>query len=242
LLSPIFDGALAPKHRADLDKSGLTAETIAAQMIRSVPLDMIDRLAGFHVKNAQSAYLLPFADPRGGWMLDHPKLKVFAPDTDRTDDVRGDQAVEDRRRQTWRYNGGARKYIARRRSAPRLFFPLATLPQALEGDAPLYLVEGEKKSLAVAQLGLAAVGLESAWGWHVKGQSALLDDFGFIHLAGRVIDLVPDSDVTTNPLIASAMRRLADALRTAGARPRLVRLPSDVKGVDDYIVSTAVPA
>jgi hypothetical protein len=226
---------LAPEHLADLRRSGLTDETLRRQKIRSVPRGLIDQIAGFDVKNAKSAYVLPFADPRGGWMLDHPKLKVFAFDTDRTDDMRGDQVEE--RRGKWPYNGGARKYIVRHRSAPRLFFPLATMPRALKGDEPVFLIEGEKKSLAVAQLGLPAVGLESAWGWHVKGMTTLLADFDSIRLTGRVVELVPDSDVRTNPMIATAMRRLADALRTAGARPRLVRLPSEVKGVDDYIVA-----
>jgi hypothetical protein len=234
--SDVFNGMpLDAAHRDDLVASTLTNETIAIQRIRSIPPGLIDPLAGFHVRSAKSAYLLPFADPRGGWM-DHVKMKVFYQDSDTTD-VRGDQVEE--RREKWRYNGGARKYIARRRAAPRLFFPLATMRQALEGDAPLFVVEGEKKSLSVAQLGLPAVGLESAWGWHVKGASSLLADFGFIHLMERVIELVPDSDITTNPMIATSMRRLADALRAVGARPRLLRLPSEVKGVDDYIVTKA---
>jgi hypothetical protein len=235
LLSTVYDGALTPRHLADLKQSGLADETIAVQKIRSVPFSMIDQLAGFHVTDAKSAYLLPFADPRGGWMLDHPKMKVFGFATDLTDDVRGDQVAAPRAK--WRYNGGARKYIVRRRSAPRLFFPLSTLCRVLEGDEPAFLVEGEKKSLAVAQLGVPAVGLESAWGWHGKGASALLDDFGVIPLTRRVIELVPDSDITTNPMIVTAMRRLADALRAVGARPRLVRVPREVKGVDDYIMT-----
>jgi uncharacterized protein DUF3854 len=235
LLSSVYDGALTPRHWADLKQSALADETIAVQKIRSVPLSMIDQLAGFHVTDAKSAYLLPFADPRGGWMLDHPKMRVFAFATDLTGDVRGDQIAAPREK--WRYNGGTRKYIVRYRSAPRLFFPLSTLCRVLESAEPVFLIEGEKKSLAVAQLGLPAVGLESAWGWHRKGASALLDDFGVIPLMGRVIELVPDSDITTNPRIATAMRRLADALRAAGARPRLVRIPREVKGADDYIMT-----
>ncbi len=39
-----------------------------------------------------------------------------------------------------------------------LFFPLLTMAAALRGDAPLWLVEGEKKALAVAQLELSAIG------------------------------------------------------------------------------------
>jgi hypothetical protein len=45
LLSPLYSGALAPAHRADLDKSGLTLATIYAHAIRAVPAGMIDRLS-----------------------------------------------------------------------------------------------------------------------------------------------------------------------------------------------------
>jgi hypothetical protein len=235
LLGAAFDGMpLAGEHLADLRKSGLTDETLRAHRIRTVPPSMIGQIAGFHLRNVKSAYLIPFPDPRGGWMS-HLKMKVFPFDTDRTDDVRGDHVEE--RREPWRYNAGARKYVTRRRSQPRLFFPLATLPQALDSDEPVFLVEGEKKALAVAQLGLPALGLESVWSWHARGSRALLDDFGFIRLKGRVVELVPDSDVRVNPMIAQSARRLADALRTAGARPRLVRLPKEVKGVDDYVTT-----
>lgn len=238
LTSDVFNGMpLDAVHRDDLAASTLTNETIAIQRIRSIPPSLIDQLAGFHVRSAKSAYLLPFADPRGGWM-DHVKMKVFSlDDHSDTTDVRGDQVEE--RREKWRYNGGARKYIARRRAAPRLFFPLASMRRALEGDEPIFLIEGEKKSLSIAQLGLPAVGLESAWGWHVKAAATLLPDFDFIRLTGRVVELLPDSDVRTNPMIAKSMRLLADALRTVGARPRLVRLPAEVKGVDDYLMTLA---
>jgi hypothetical protein len=76
LLSDLYDGALAPPHRADLEKSGLTDATIQRQKIRSIPPDLIDRLLGFPTPQVISAYLIPFPDPRGGWM-DHVRLKVF---------------------------------------------------------------------------------------------------------------------------------------------------------------------
>jgi hypothetical protein len=230
LLSPIYDGALAPAHREDLHTSTITDDTIALQKIRSIPLSMIDPLAGFDVVDALSGYLIPFPDPRGGW-TDHVKMKVFNVATAPTA-LRGDRVVS---REKWRYNGGARKYVTRRETSPRLFFPLATSHQVLDGDGPVFLIEGEKKSLAVAQLGLPAVGLESAWGWHLKGGRTLLPDFAAMRLSGRVVELVPDADVQTNPMIATSMRQLADALRATGARPRLVRLPREFKGVDDFL-------
>jgi hypothetical protein len=68
LLCTVYDrSAPHPEHLADWRKSGLTDETIARQKLRSVPPDMIDRLLGFRASAVRSAYLVPFANPRGGW-------------------------------------------------------------------------------------------------------------------------------------------------------------------------------
>jgi Domain of unknown function (DUF3854) len=207
LLSPLFDGFLAPEHRADLEKSGLTDTTIRMQKIRSVPPDLIDRLLGFDPKQVVSAYILPFADPRGGW-TDHVRMKVFPSYADR--------------------HGRTVKYLGPRGAAPRLYFPLVTLPALGDMTRPLYFVEGAKKALAVAQLGLPAVGFEGIEGWHVAGSRELLPDFDRIALRSRVVALVPDGDEQTNPQVARGARKLADALRAVGARPRLVCLPAEV--------------
>jgi hypothetical protein len=204
LLSCLYDPRpLAPEHLADLRKSGLTDETIAAQKFRSVPPGMIDKLLGFETPKVTSSYLIPFPDPRGGFM-DHVRMKIFP---------------------TLETPNGTTKYLQPRHSGVRLFFPLAPLLRVLEGREPLWFIEGEKKALAVAQLSLPAVGFCGIEGWHVGGSSALLSDFAVIPLRGRVIELVPDGDVHTNADVLRGARRFADALRVAGARPRLVRLP-----------------
>lgn len=222
LLSSVYDRSeLHPEHLADLRKSGLTDETIAMHKFRTVPPAMIDPLLGFRAPTVRHAYLVPFPDPRGGWM-DHVKIKAFSDGAD--EDVRGDR-VEEQHRDRWRYNAGVRKYLVRRRSSPHLYFPIPTMPRVLHGGDPLWLIEGEKKALAVAQLGMPAVGIESAWGWHSRGSRELLPDFDDISLRGRTVELVPDSDVTTNPMIERSMMQLADALRRRGARARIVLLP-----------------
>ena len=61
-------------------------------------------------------------------------------------------------------------------------------------------------------------------------------------MKGRILELVPDSDVQTNAMIARSMRQLADALRMVGARPRLVRIPASGAtkvGIDDFISAVA---
>ncbi|MBI2015312.1 MAG: DUF3854 domain-containing protein [Candidatus Rokubacteria bacterium] len=174
------------------------------QRFRTIPPDMIDRLLGFPAPQVRSAYLLPFPDPRGGFM-DHIRLRVFPPYRDR--------------------HGSLVKYLGPRGAAPRVFFPLVSMEAVLHGTEPLWAVEGAKKSLAVAQLGLPAVGFEGIEAWHVGGTRALLPDFDLVTLSGRVVELVPDGDVRTNPNVERGALRFADALDARGARVRIVLLP-----------------
>ena len=204
LLSNAFHGDLHPEHRADLRKSGLTDPTIHLQRIRSVPPAMIGRLLAFDMPSIRSAMVIPFPDPAGGFM-DQIRVKIFPPAQAR--------------------DGHSIKYLQPKHSGVRLFFPLATLDRVLEANTPLWLVEGEKKALAVAQLDLPAVGFCGIEGWHARGSRKLLADFEGVHLHDRVVELAIDGDVDTNPNVQRAARRLADALRARGAQPRLVVLP-----------------
>lgn len=208
LLSDVYhDATLHREHLADLRRSGLTDETIRTQKIRTVPPSMINQLLGFDIPAVRSAYLIPFPDPRGGFM-DHVRMKIFPSFTD--------------------HQGSTVKYLQPRRSGVRLFFPLATLDAVLHSDAPLYVVEGEKKALAVAQLGLPSVGFCGIEGWHPAGSRSLLPDFDAIPLKGRVIELTLDGDVQTNPNVERGALRFAEALEARGARVRVVALPVEV--------------
>jgi hypothetical protein len=208
LLSALYDrDPLLPHHLADLRASALTEATIAEQKFRTVPPHMIDTLLGFPARRVVSAYLLPFADPRGGW-FDHVRLKVFP-------------AYED-------WLGRTVKYLGPPWEAPRVFFALKTLDAALHSDAPLWLVEGAKKALAVAQLELPAIGFEGIEAWHRRASIELLDDFQLVKLSARVVELVPDGDVRSNDHVRRGVERLAAALARAGAKPRLVALPTEI--------------
>lgn len=220
LLGAAYDGALAPEHLADLRKSGLTDETIRAQHIRSVPPRLIPRLLGFDIAGIQSALLFPFRSPAGGFM-DLARVKVFP-------------ALKTRK--------GTLKYLQPRGSQPRLYFAVSCMREVLEGTDPLWLVEGEKKALAVAQLGLPAVGFCGVEGWHIKGSRDLLADFAAIRLRDRVVKVVPDGDCQTNPNVTRAIVRLGHGLHRIGigVRPQVVRLPAGGPagkvGIDDFIV------
>jgi hypothetical protein len=185
----------------------LSPATIAAQFIRSVPPTMIARLLGYDLPKVTSALLFPYASARGGFM-DAVRLKLFPPQVDAA--------------------GHAFKYAQPKGSAPRVYFIRHCLREVLDGDAPLWVVEGEKKSLAVAQLGLPAIGIAGVEGWHIRGSRALLPDFDAIRLGGRIVEVLPDADYETNPNVRRAVERLGTALAACGAHPRLVMLPSEL--------------
>jgi hypothetical protein len=206
LLSSVYDGsALHPDHLADLRKSGLTDQTITSQMIRTVmPPSVFDHLLAFQVPaGVTSMYVIPFFGVHRA-PVDHVSVKVFPTITTAT---------------------GTIKYLQPRRSGVRIYFPVATLEAVRHCKQPLYIVEGEKKSLAIAQLGLPAIGIAGIEGWHVSGSRSLHPDLENVPFDGRVVRIVPDGDAAWNPNIARAVRRLGDALRGAGARPLVVRLP-----------------
>jgi hypothetical protein len=199
---------LEPDHIEDLHRSGLTPDTIRMQRLCSVWMKRLRLLLGIRPQGVRSAMLIPFPDPAGGFM-NHVRVKIFPPLKDREDHVI--------------------KYLQPRGSGVRLFFPLATLPQALNGGDAIWLVEGEKKALAVAQLDLPAVGFCGIEGWHIGGSKGLLPDFDHIHLRGRLVELVPDGDWQTNPHVERGASGLAEALEGRGARVRIVVLPVEAQ-------------
>jgi hypothetical protein len=205
LLSTVYDGSLAPAHCEDLKKSGLHDDLVREQGIRSVPPSDFDRLLGFPVPSkVTSLMLLPYPDLLGGY-VDMFQVKCFPPLTNAA--------------------GHTTKYLQPRGSTPRLYFVRRVLPMVLDLACPLYLVEGAKKALYAAQLGLAAVGFNGIQGWHVRGSREPLDDFDDIPLRGRVVELVPDGDAATNSNVARGADAFGQALLEQGAQARLIVLP-----------------
>jgi hypothetical protein len=210
LMSPIYSGTLAPAHLADLRKSTLTPDTIREQGIRSVSPSMMQHLLGFNPQKVTSAYLLPFPDPSGGWM-DHIRLKIFPTLTGA--------------------DGHTVKYLQPKGSGVRLYFNLMSLNAVLGGETDLWIVEGEKKSLAVAQLGLATIGLCGVEGWHHGGSQRLLEDFDLIPMGRRQIYLLPDGDILGNDHVLRATKQLGSALEQRGATVQVKFLPDRVEEV-----------
>ena len=134
LLSRVGAGALAPAHRADLERSGITEATRQAHYIRSVPQSMRRALLGFDLPGIESALLFPHRAPTRGFM-DCVRMKIFPTLLDRT--------------------GHKIKYLGPKQASPRLYFHVPSLPRVLSREGPLWLVEGYKQTLAIGQLGAA---------------------------------------------------------------------------------------
>jgi hypothetical protein len=161
LLSAVYDRmTLHTTHLEDLRKSALSDETIATARIRTVPPWMISKLLGSSPpRGVTSAYAIPYFSPGGG-LMDIVRLKIFPP---------------------IKRKSGLVKYLQPPGPNVRIFFPIMSMNAVLYSADDLYIVEGEKKALAVAQTGAAAIGIAGCEGWHVGGSEKLhpdLDDVG----------------------------------------------------------------
>jgi len=214
LLSSIFASGLATAHRADLEKSGITEVTRLAQGIRSVPPSDFHRLLGFRVSTPIiSLMLLPYPDPAGGYLTMF-QAKCFYGDTKRDEPATATKKKAE-----------PPKYLQPRGMGPRLYFVRSVLSQVMDLAVSLYLVEGQKKTMAAAQLGFAAVGFAGIQGWHVRGSYRLVDDFAHIPLVDRRVMICPDGDVQSNPDVEKGAADFAEALEAAGANVQIKLLP-----------------
>jgi putative DNA primase/helicase len=146
-------------------------------------------------------------------------------------------------------NGKPIRYEQPRGEPSHAYVPVSSAPLLRDGDEPTYLTEGEKKAAAIAQIGRAAIGLGGVWCGCKKDTEELIPDLAAINWTGRVVYIVFDFDekATTRRSIAAAGRRLARALKAAGAKEvywvELPPGPGEAKqGVDDFIVSQGEPA
>ncbi len=126
---------------------------------------------------------------------------------------------------------GKWKYAQPPGTSARLYAPLPVK------DGPLYVCEGEKKTLAAYQHGLNAVGIGGVWNWISKGKP--IDDLSLIEWEGRDAIIVPDSDVWDRPDLMRAIYALGRELRNQGGALQIAQIPhGNAKvGFDDYLLA-----
>lgn len=139
-------------------------------------------------------------------------------------------------------NGKPIKYEQPKGEPLRAYFPAASLEQLRDGESQIFITEGEKKALALAQVGAAAIGIGGVDCGMKDG--ALIPDLAAIDWTGRNVAIVFDYDEKpiTRQNVAGAMRRLAKALKAVGAQEVYsVPLPpgpeGSKQGIDDCLAA-----
>jgi len=136
------------------------------------------------------------------------------------------------------------------RSAPYFATPALDGPKAwADIDRPIYITEGQKKALALAQLGLLTVGLHGVWHFmepvpeeSEATQRYLVTELVAILQPNRDVYICYDGgDTTSHTGVIHSEARLAKMLRAEGVNVRLVRVPfmkgGPKVGIDDHLVS-----
>ena len=216
--------SLDPEHYTDLQKSGLSDNTIREAGIKSVPPNQINMKLGFLIPGLVSMYEIQFDG-------DYSRFKAFYEDG-----------------KTFFKDGNEKpKYLARKKSGNRLYIPSKVKATLQDVSIPLDITEGEKKALKACQDGLKCIAITGLWNYKVKGKDELIPDFNKIALDGRTIYLVPDNDWLLpnrkgeRKNLKQAVHGLAYLLIDRGAKVYWRELPQgELKGIDDYLFNHSV--
>jgi hypothetical protein len=212
--------ALHPDHQADLERSGLTAATIAAAGIRSLaPAEWAWYVGAARAGRLTSAYLLPYSGTD-----DFYRVKLFPPLPDGA--------------------GHTVRYVQPAGSTPRLYIPPQAQAALTDPSVALRITEGEKKALKADQERLPCLGLGGLWNWrHAERPITDLDTIDWVE---RPVILTPDSDVWTRPELLKAVYALGRELETRGATVTVEKLPAGPDGgkvgLDDFLCAHSVEA
>jgi hypothetical protein len=120
------------------------------------------------------------------------------------------------------------KYKQKYGTPNRLYLPPTV---DLDGDSPLLVVEGEKKTLAPWQAGFQVVGLGGVWNWCERAESYKrpkesrpIPDLARVNWR-RPVTIVFDSDGHNNSIVRLSAFRLARELRRRGAKVSILFIP-----------------
>ena len=204
-----------PAHLEDLQKSGLTDESIEQSGIRTVfPPSEINKKIGSNIPGLTSCYEIPYDN-------NFSRFRAFYDSKSK---------------------GRNPRYLQRKDSGNRLYVAHAVKPVLNDPSIPLYITEGEKKTLKATQEGLLCIGLSGLWNWKNKGSKNLIADFDLLAVKDRNVYIVPDNDwLHANKHgyrknLKQAVYALADKLKERQARVFIVELPQgEEKGLDDYL-------
>ncbi|MGD0826593.1 MAG: DUF3854 domain-containing protein [Desulfobaccales bacterium] len=146
----------------------------------------------------------------------------------------------------WYLEGKTGPKYRQGKDAPNRLYLLSTVD--LQGESPLLVVEGEKKTLALNQAGIPAVGIGGVWNWCMKSEGGYrqpketkpISDLDRVNWRRPVIILF-DSDGHDNRNVRLAAFRLARELSRRGASVSILFFPPGPNGAkvgaDDFLVA-----
>lgn len=218
--------ALSPEHREELNSSRIDSALIEQRGYRTVDTDARDKLRTARIPSwairddsAFPGLVLPMYRVTGEYigLQFKPAVPQLKPGKDKPV-----------------------KYATPAGMGNRLDVPPAVAHLVRDPAAGLLITEGVKKADALASRGIPVVALTGVWNW--RNKEGTLGDWEDIPLQGRHVSVCFDSDAPTNPQVRNAMIRLVDWLKSKGAVPTYLPVPTEVdgvpvKGVDDYLAA-----
>lgn len=126
---------------------------------------------------------------------------------------------------------GGCKYLSPKQMTPDMFITFLARGRI---SSPYYFVEGEKKAMAMEQIGYAAVSVPGVWGWKSRGH--ISEALAGMDLKDRLCLVCFDADKHRNQHVLKAEYQFASVLNELGAAVKIVNLDAALgKGVDDQI-------
>jgi hypothetical protein len=213
-------------HREQLHGRGLSDPILNAADLRSLTADDVMAVLKFN-PNRSAGLGIPFFHPVTG------EIRMLR--------VRSDIAPV--------IDGKPAKYLSPKGAGNLLYFPPNCLEQLKDISVPLYITEGEFKTLAAWQAGLLTLGMVGVWGWKgkgVHGQSQPIADLDLINCRDRIVTIVFDSDAAINPDVQRARYALSmEAYRRGAKTVYSVNFPAP-EGIkvdfDSFLLSHGIEA
>lgn len=120
--------------------------------------------------------------------------------------------------------------------------PLLNWEKYFNTKNTIFITEGELKAACATARGFPCIGLGGVWNFCSRRKGVqMLPIFDDMHLEGKTVYIVYDSDSVTNSQVIMAENELCRQLANKKCTPKIIRLPNigenKKTGLDDYLLS-----
>lgn len=213
-----MDRGLLAHHMEDLQRSGLSGETIEALGFYSGTAAEVKAILGF---DAGPGLVIPYPCVGGAkpfWRVKPDKPPII--------------------------DGKPAKYLSPKGATVRAYIPPKSWEALKDCKTPVIITEGEKKAAKGDQEGFPCIGLGGVWSFYQEHQ--LIPDLAQLEWRGRMLTIAYDSDIAAKSEIKEATFVLERELVARGGQVRAIRFkpaPDGSKvGLDDFLVGQSSEA